>query len=119
MAHIENMGNWRSRWERKRDLAKGNKGQDQITKIKTRATDKDYIVTEVLGYTPNNLYFRIVPDPTKPVRLKKQGRSKTLVEPKKLKQCKGNCNNFVRTHRVSMKSIQHSSKKSKTERKKK
>ncbi len=61
--HIPNMGNWRSRWERKRDLDK-KKGV-YINKIYTKATDKDYIVTSAYGFdTKNNMFFKIVPNST-------------------------------------------------------
>ncbi len=57
---IENMGNWRSRWERKRELDKKN--GVFINKIYTRPTDKDYIFTKAYGYDNNyKLFFKIVP----------------------------------------------------------
>ena len=62
---ITNMGNWRSRWERKRDLDK-SKGVF-INKIYTKPTNKDYIFTRAYGYNKNNnLFFKIVPSPITP-----------------------------------------------------
>lgn len=56
------MGNWRSRWERYRDINNKKRGADKITKIKTKATRKDYIVTEVYGHTADKkLKFKITP----------------------------------------------------------
>lgn len=60
---ILNMGNWRSRWERKRDLDRAN--GFYINKIYTKPTDKDYIFTKAYGYDKNsNMYFKIVPSAT-------------------------------------------------------
>lgn len=62
---ITNMGNWRSRWERKRDLDK-SKGF-YINRICTKPTDKDYIVTSVYGFNKkNNMFFKIVPSASLP-----------------------------------------------------
>lgn len=61
--NINNMGNWRSRWERKRDLDKA-KGF-YINKIYTKPTDKDYIFTKAYGYDKHsNMFFKIVPSAT-------------------------------------------------------
>lgn len=57
---LYNIGNWRSRWERKRDLdrAKGF----YINYINTKPTDKDYIFTSAYGYDTNlKSSFKIVP----------------------------------------------------------
>ena len=60
IGNIPNMGNWRSRWERKRDLDKSN--GFYINKIYTKPTDKDYIFTKAFGYNNNNkMFFKIVP----------------------------------------------------------
>lgn len=62
---ITNMGNWRSRWERKRDLdrAKGF----YINRIYTKPTNKDYIFTQAYGYDNNyKLFFKIIPSASIP-----------------------------------------------------
>ena len=60
---LYNMGDWRSRWERKRDLDR-SKGFF-INRIFTKPTDKDYIFTHAYGYDSNKkMYFKIVPDNT-------------------------------------------------------
>ena len=59
---ISKMGNWRSRWERYRDINNKKRGADVITKINTKATRKDYIVTSVYGHTADKkLKFKITP----------------------------------------------------------
>ena len=68
-----NMGNWRSRWERKRELDK-NKGF-YINKIYTRPTDKDYIFTKAYGYdSKSNMYFKIIPSTALPKPKNTSGR---------------------------------------------
>ena len=58
---LRNMGDWRSRWERKRDLDR-SKGFF-INRIFTKPTDKDYIFTHAYGYDNNKkMYFKIIPD---------------------------------------------------------
>ena len=72
---LYNIGNWRSRWERKRDLDK--KKGFYINQIITKATPKDYIMTEAYGYDDNRkMYFKIVPDSTadKPKKQSAGGR---------------------------------------------
>ena len=64
-SQISNMGNWRSRWERKRDLDR-SKGF-YINRIYTKPTSKDYIFTQAYGYNANNkMYFKIVPGISQP-----------------------------------------------------
>ena len=61
MRTLYNMGDWRSRWERKRDLDRP-KGFF-INRIFTKPTDKDYIFTHAYGYDNNiKMHFKIVPD---------------------------------------------------------
>ena len=70
---LKNIGNWRSRWERKAELDK--KKGFYIDEINTRPTDKDYIFVDAYGYDANKkLYFKIVPADvaTKEQRFKKR-----------------------------------------------
>lgn len=96
-----NIGDWRSRWERKRDLEKNDPNKDTITKINTRGTDKDYIVTSVYGTSPDGLYFKGVPVKPDKKGKKKQGRH-DLVAVRDAKYCK-NCGNYVSTVKTGRK----------------
>lgn len=89
------IGAWRSRWERKRDLDRRDPHKDRITRIFTRGTDKDYIVTEVHGVSPDNLYFKAVPIQAASPPKEKKKRGHDLVEVKTAKRCTS-CGNFIR-----------------------
>lgn len=110
---MKEMGDWRSRWERKRDLDRLDPNKDHITRIFTRPTPKDYIVTEVHGISPDNLYFKAVPMKPDPKPKKKKAKV-DLVAVRKADHCK-TCGNYVRTVRKSKshsaKSFYHKGKK--------
>jgi len=108
------MGDWRSRWERKRDLERSDPNKDHITRIFTRGTPKDYIVTEVHGVSPDNLYFKAVPVKPDPKPKKKTKGGADIVAVWNDTKCK-NCGNYLRTVKKakprSSKSLYHSKKK--------
>lgn len=110
---MEKMGDWRSRWERKRDLDRLDPKKDHITRIFTRPTPKDYIVTKVYGVSPDHLYFKAVPMKPDPKPKKKKAKV-DLVAVRKADRCK-TCKNYVRTvpkpKSHSTKSFYHKGKK--------
>lgn len=84
----EKMGNWRSRWERKRDLDRLDPTKDQIDKIYTRPTKKDYIVTKVLGRSPvDGLYFKAVPMKEEPILRSRSKSNKGVARVRNYKRC--------------------------------
>ena len=93
-SELTGMGNWRSRWERKRDLDNKSPNKNHIDRICTRGTDKDYVVTSVHGRSPDNLYFKAFPISTpNPAKPKKKGYD--VVAVKDTNKCK-NCGNFIK-----------------------
>ena len=110
--NMKNMGNWRSRWERKRDLDRSDPNKDHITRIFTKGTPKDYIVTKVHGVSPDNLYFKAVP--IKSDKKPKKKRGADIVAVRKDTSCK-RCGNYIRTIKKSKrrptKSLYHKKKK--------
>ena len=107
--HYKNMGNWRSRWERKRDIDRRDPRKDHITNIFTRPTDKDYIVTKVHGVSPDGLYFRAVPATEKAQSRSKRGHT-DVVEVRNARECKS-CNNYVRRFYGYVRSFYHKKQK--------
>ena len=95
-SEMDEMGNWRSRWERKRDLDRLDPKKDHITRIFTKPTPKDYIVTEVHGVSPDNLYFKAVPMKSAPKPKKKNKGGADLVAVHKESTCK-TCGNYIGT----------------------
>lgn len=89
-----NIGGWRSRWERKRDLDRKDPKKDHITKICTRGTDRDYMVTCVHGRSPDGLYFVGKPYENDVwCDRRSKGRS-AVVKVKDAKECE-KCPNFL------------------------
>ena len=84
---MEKMGNWRSRWERKRDLDGKDPRKDHITKIFTKGTGKDYIVTRVHGVSPDNLFFKAVPMKEEPILRSRSKSNKGVASVRNYKQC--------------------------------
>ena len=59
---INGYGNWRSRWEREKELNRSkNTVKDQILYIDTKPSPHDYIVTQVHAVSPQGEFVRITP----------------------------------------------------------
>ena len=57
-----NMGGWRSRWERYRDINNEKSNADKIYLICTRPSPKDYLIKAVYGRTADKKFrFKITP----------------------------------------------------------
>ena len=108
---LRKMGDWRSRWERKRDIDRRDPRKDQIKRIFSQPTDKDYIVKRVYGVSPDNLYFKAVPvpDPSPP----KGRRNFDKVEVRSAERCV-DCGNYLRKLGGRLKKLQKYSTTSKS-----
>lgn len=93
--YLKNIGNWRSRWQRKRELDKA-KGFE-IKRINTKPTDKDYIFINAYGYDRNmNSPFKIVPTTSAPRRRRRKYGNMIICKTKGSKYNKKVCPVTVR-----------------------
>lgn len=93
---LKNMGDWRSRWQRQKEIW-DKKGNLHIERINTHRSDKDFIVDSVIGTNKEGNRFVAYPDKTDKTPID-NSRGSSWIKVKNTDKCK-NCFNYIKSNK--------------------